>query len=291
MLVFGGALNSFSAQIMSIRNILKRAPVTLIGIPALIGLTLYTHDVFMVFFTIGGLLILGEAYRMARPNGTEPNIWAGYLLYLGLVGDQLLGNGQYLGVLLIVFILVLMTWEMFRKKPHVMENVGTTFFAAVFVGLAMSYFILLQQLGFDGKGGHLGGYAVLTVFIGVWTCDTMAYFIGSAIGKHKIFPRVSPNKSWEGSISGLVGSFVALLLIVRAGWLPGLDYIDALWLGLIAGVAGQIGDFAESLVKRDVGVKDSSNLLPGHGGAWDRLDSILFAAPLSYLYLTYVVGL
>ena len=93
------------------------------------------------------------------------------------------------------------------------------------------------------------------------------------------------------SISGLIGSLIALVLIVRADWLPGLDYTDALILGLITGVAGQLGDFAESLVKRDVGVKDSSNLLPGHGGAWDRFDSILFAAPLSYLYLTLVVGL
>ncbi|MBT4036246.1 MAG: phosphatidate cytidylyltransferase [Candidatus Marinimicrobia bacterium] len=276
---------------MSIKNIIKRAPVVIIGIPALIGFTFYTHDVFMVFFTIAGLLILGEAYRMSRPNGTEPNVWLGYLIYLALVGDQLLGNGGNLGVILIVSILLLMTWEMFRKKPHVMENVASTFFAAIFIGMAMSYFILLQQLGYEGQGGHLGGYAVLTVFIGVWSCDMLAYFVGSAIGKHKIFPRVSPNKSWEGSISGLLGSLIALMLIVRVGWLPGLDYTDALILGSITGVAGQLGDFAESLVKRDVGVKDSSNLLPGHGGAWDRLDSILFAAPLSYLYLTLVVGL
>jgi phosphatidate cytidylyltransferase len=276
---------------MSIKNIIKRAPVVIIGIPALIGFTFYTHDVFMVFFTIAGLLILGEAYRMSRPNGTEPNVWLGYLIYLALVGDQLLGNGGNLGVILIVSILLLMTWEMFRKKPHVMENVASTFFAAIFIGMAMSYFILLQQLGYEGQGGHLGGYAVLTVFIGVWSCDMLAYFVGSAIGKHKIFPRVSPNKSWEGSISGLLGSLIALMLIVRVGWLPGLDYTDALILGSITGVAGQLGDFAESLVKRDVGVKDSSNLLPGHGGAWDRLDSILFAAPLSYLYLTVVVGL
>ena len=276
---------------MSLTNIIKRAPVVIIGIPALIGITLYTHDIFMVFFTIAGLLILNEVYRMSRPNGTEPNVWVGYLVYLSLVGDQLLGEGNNLGAVLIVSILILLTWEMFRKKPHVMENVASSFFAATFVALAMSYFISLQQLGFNGQGGHLGGYAVLTVFIGVWTCDTMAYFIGSAIGKHKIFPRVSPNKSWEGSISGLIGSLIALVLIVRADWFPGLDYTDALILGLITGVAGQLGDFAESLVKRDVGVKDSSNLLPGHGGAWDRFDSILFAAPLSYLYLTLVVGL
>ncbi len=276
---------------MSLKNIIKRAPVTIIGIPALVGFTLYTHDVFMVFFTVAGLLILGEAYRMSRPNGTEPNVWVGYIIYLALVGDQLLGDGKNLGSILIVSILILMTWEMFRKKSHVMENVASTFFAAIFIGMAMAYFILLQQLGYAGQGGHIGGYAVLTVFIGVWTCDTMAYFVGSAIGKHKVFPRVSPNKSWEGSISGLIGSFIALILIVKAGWLPGLDYTDALILGLITGVAGQLGDFAESLVKRDVGVKDSSNLLPGHGGAWDRLDSILFAAPLSYLYLTFFVGL
>jgi len=276
---------------MSLKNVIKRAPVTIIGIPTLIGFTLYTYDVFMVFFTIAGILILGEAYRMARPNGTDPNVWLGFPFYLALVGDQLLLGGQYLGPIMIISILVMMTWEMFRNKAHVLENIATTFFAAVFVGLAMAYFIKLQQLGYDGAGGHLGGYAVLTVFIGVWTCDTLAYFVGSAIGKHKVFPRVSPNKSWEGSISGLIGSLIVLLLIVEAGWLPGLNYFDAVVLGLIAGVAGQVGDFAESLVKRDVGVKDSSNLLPGHGGAWDRLDSILFAAPLSYLYLSLVVGL
>ncbi len=276
---------------MSMKNVIKRAPVTIIGIPALIGFTLYTYDVFMLFFTIAGLLILGEVFKIVRPNGTNPNIWLGFSLYLSMVWDQLFANGLYMGSILIAGMLLLLTWEMFRKKTHVLENVASTFFGAVFIALAMSYFIKLQQIGYDGSGGHLGGYAVLTVFIGVWACDTLAYFIGSAIGKHKIFPRVSPNKSWEGSISGLIGSLIALVLIVKAGWLPGLDYVDAVVLGMITGVAGQLGDFAESMVKRDVGVKDSSNLLPGHGGAWDRLDSILFAAPLSYLYLTLVVGL
>ncbi len=276
---------------MSLNNIIKRAPVVIIGIPSLIGLTLYSYHLFAIFFTIAGLLILGEIYRISRPNGTEPNVWLGFPIYLALLGESILGSGSYQGPLMIVSILLLLTWELFRKKAHVLENIAISFFAAVFIAMAITYAIKLQQLGYTGQGGHLGGYAVLTVFIAVWTCDSMAYFVGSAIGKHKIFPRVSPNKSWEGSIAGVVGSFLALLLIVKAGWLPGLDYFDALVLGLITSVAGQIGDFAESLVKRDVGVKDSSNLLPGHGGAWDRLDSILFAAPLSYLYLNLVLGL
>lgn len=275
---------------MSMKNLLKRAPVTIIGIPSLVGLTLYTHAIFLIFFTIAGLLILSELYRIVRANGSESNIWLGFALYLAIAADQLFGEGLYLGPILMGAVLLLLTWEMWRKKDHVLENVSVSFFGAVFVGLAISFFIKLQQLGFTGEGGHLGGKLVLAVFIGVWTCDSLAYFVGSAIGRHKIFPRVSPNKSWEGSLSGLAGALVAMLILVQISWLPGLTYWDAIVLGLITGVAGQIGDFAESLVKRDVGVKDSSNLLPGHGGAWDRLDSILFAAPLSYLYLTLVLG-
>ncbi len=228
---------------------------------------------------------------MSRSNGTEANTWAGYFVYLSILGDQLFYHGNYLAQVLTLSLLLLLTFEMFRKKSHVMENVALSFFAATFIGMASSYAILLQQLAYTEGGGHLGGYAILTIFIGVWVCDSLAYFVGSAFGKHKIFPRVSPNKSWEGSIAGLFGSLLALIIIIRVEWFPGLDYTDAVILGLITGLAGQIGDFAESLVKRDVGVKDSSNLLPGHGGAWDRFDSILFAAPLSYIYLTQVAGL
>ena len=275
---------------MSIKNLIKRAPVTLIGIPSLIGLTLYTQHVFLVFFSIAGILILNELYGMLRRNGTEANVWMGFPLYLLIGANQLFGTSDLLAPLLIGGILLLLTLEMFRKKTHALENTAVTFFGAAFTAFSMSAFILLKQIGYVGQGGHAGGCLVLTVFIGVWACDTLAYFVGSAIGKHKIFPRVSPNKSWEGSLSGTVGAILAMFLIQTAGWIPDMNMQDVLVLGGITGVAGQIGAFAESLVKRDVGVKDSSNLLPGHGGAWDRLDSILFAAPLSYYYLTLLRG-
>ena len=180
---------------MSLKNIIKRAPVTIIGIPSLIGLTLYTHDVFMVFFTIAGILILGEAYRMARPNGTEPNVWLGYLLYLGLVADQLLGQGLYLGPILISSILLLMTWEMFRNKAHVMENIAVTIFASAFVGMAMSYFILLQQLGYEGQGGHIGGYAVLTVLSGSGRVILLRISLDLPLVNTKYFPALVPTRA------------------------------------------------------------------------------------------------
>jgi phosphatidate cytidylyltransferase len=122
----------------------------------------------------------------------------------------------------------------------------------------------------------------------IWVCDSAAYYIGSAFGKHKLFPRVSPNKSWEGAIAGFI---FAVVTAVAAKYLL-LDYLrtdQAVILGIIVGIFGQLGDLFESLLKRDAGVKDSSNLIPGHGGVLDRFDSLLVVSPLVYLYLDFVV--
>ncbi len=120
----------------------------------------------------------------------------------------------------------------------------------------------------------------------IWICDSAAYFIGRAFGKHKIAKLISPNKSWEGGIAGLIAA-IAAWLIARS-YIGGFEQVSlstAIAMGIIAGAFGQIGDFAESMLKRDAGVKDSSTLIPGHGGVLDRIDSILFVAPLVYLYL------
>jgi phosphatidate cytidylyltransferase len=119
-------------------------------------------------------------------------------------------------------------------------------------------------------------------------CDSAAYFVGRAFGRHTLFERVSPKKTWEGAIAGFffaVGAFLLARFLV----LPYLSVSDALICGTIVGLFGQIGDLAESLLKRDAGVKDSSQLIPGHGGVLDRFDSIMFVAPLIFLYLDFVV--
>jgi phosphatidate cytidylyltransferase len=114
--------------------------------------------------------------------------------------------------------------------------------------------------------------------------DSAAYFIGTAIGKHKLFPRVSPNKSWEGAIAGFVFSIITLV-VLKSFLLEFLDWVDIIAFGVIIGIFGQVGDLIESLIKRDAGVKDSSNIIPGHGGIFDRFDSLLFSAPIIFLYL------
>ena len=116
--------------------------------------------------------------------------------------------------------------------------------------------------------------------------SSAAFFGGTALGRHKLFPRVSPNKSWEGAIFGFLFAVITLILL-KPVILNFLNWTNILVIGAIIGVVGQIGDLIESLIKRDAGVKDSSKLIPGHGGIFDRFDSILFTAPVVLLYLKY----
>jgi phosphatidate cytidylyltransferase len=119
-------------------------------------------------------------------------------------------------------------------------------------------------------------------------CDSAAYFGGRAMGRHKLFERVSPKKTWEGAVWGLIGA-LGTAVVAKYTILPYLTLAESLVMGGIIGIFGQLGDLIESLLKRDAGVKDSSNLLPGHGGILDRFDSLLLVSPLLYIYLDFVV--
>jgi phosphatidate cytidylyltransferase len=124
------------------------------------------------------------------------------------------------------------------------------------------------------------------LFISVWLCDTAAFFFGTKFGKKKILPNISPKKSWVGSISGFIFSMLTFFIAYKLDFL-GQTYslADCIIFGFISGIFGQLGDFGESLLKRDVGVKDSGDILRGHGGILDRFDSLLFSSPLIYIYL------
>ncbi len=128
---------------------------------------------------------------------------------------------------------------------------------------------------------------IISILVTIWVCDSAAYFVGKSIGKHKMSKLVSPNKTWEGAIAGFMFA-VAIAVASKYLVLPNLSIKMALGTGVIVGTIGQAGDFVESLFKRDAGVKDSSHLIPGHGGVFDRFDSLLFSAPFIYLMLKYL---
>ena len=218
-------------------------------------------------------------------------------------------QAQLLFITIIIIIVTLSLIELFRNNGSALLNLSTTIFGIFYISLFWGTFIGLRELFvpfdfpmmryFPGESSFTdpviiqqvykwGGYTVISILAIIWICDTAAYYGGTALGKHKLFPRVSPNKSWEGSIFGFV---FAVLSSVAAKYVV-LEYLsvgDAIMLGVIVGVFGQLGDLVESLFKRDAGVKDSSNLIPGHGGVLDRFDSLLLVSPLVYLYLDFIL--
>lgn len=217
-------------------------------------------------------------------------------------------QAQLLLITLLLVVASLSLIELFRNEGSALVNLSTTMFGLLYVSLFMGTFIGIRELFlpldfpmlryFTSESSFTdpastalvyrwGGYTAISVFATIWICDSAAFHVGSAIGRHKLFPRVSPNKSWEGAIAGFISAVAAA---IAAKYLV-LEYLTpgaAVIIGAIVGVFGQTGDLIESLFKRDAGTKDSSRLIPGHGGALDRFDSLLLVAPLVYLYLDFI---
>ncbi|MEW6701110.1 MAG: phosphatidate cytidylyltransferase, partial [Bacteroidota bacterium] len=164
-------------------------------------------------------------------------------------------------------------------------NLGSTLLGIFYMGLFSAAIVDLREFYRDSIFTYnQGGYLIISILASIWICDSAAYFIGTAYGRHKLMPRVSPNKSWEGAIAGFVFAIIGMIA-AREVLLEFMELHNAIVIGFIVGTFGQIGDLIESLLKRDAHVKDSSSLIPGHGGIFDRFDSLLFTAPVVYLYL------
>jgi len=187
---------------------------------------------------------------------------------------------------LCIFVVMCLLSELFQEKKNALLNISTTFAGILYVPILLGTVIALRE--YDQMNGT---YIVLTLFISIWACDTAAFFCGTWCGKTKIFPRVSPKKTWVGTISGLLASVFVFAVFSRIELLGvDLGFTGALVLGCISGIFGQLGDFAESLMKRDAGVKDSGSILKAHGGILDRFDSLIFAAPMIYFSVNFLTN-
>lgn len=168
-----------------------------------------------------------------------------------------------------------------RPLAEVVPAIGVSAAALLCVALPFSYLVRLH--GVERRGREL----VLFTLALIWLGDTLAYFIGRAMGRLPMAPTISPKKTWEGAAGNVIGS---LLAAGAFGWWMKMDAKPLLAMAVLANVAGQLGDLAESAYKRGAGVKDSGTLLPGHGGVLDRIDSLIFAAPVVWCYFWYVLG-
>ena len=223
---------------------------------------------------------------MAKQKGANVNINIGLLAIIFLIINQYKFFFSQYHFLIALFVMLLI-YELFRNNGSAILNLGSTLLGIFYLGIFGSTLIGIRE--FYPNVDELyynGGYLIISIFASIWICDSAAFFGGTALGKHKLFVRVSPKKSWEGAIFGFIFAILAMIL-AKFIVLDFLSIKNAIAIGFITGTIGQIGDLTESLLKRDAGVKDSSNLIPGHGGIFDRFDSLLFSAPVIYLYLTY----
>ena len=270
------------------KNLIIRALTGIIFVVVLIS-AIYIHPIFflILFCIITGLTLwefggLVKHYENANLQRTVNVLGGVYLFIATFVYTNGLTDGKiFLPYLL--FIMLTMIAELYYKAPNPINNWAFTLFAQVYCAGSFS---MLNFIGAEPGTPGVMSYTplfIMAIFIFVWLDDTGAYLVGSLIGKHKLFERISPKKSWEGFFGGLILSLASSQAF--AWFAPEINRMN--WLGLAATVVlfGTWGDLIESLLKRTLGVKDSGNVLPGHGGMLDRFDSVMLAVPASYIYI------
>ncbi len=267
-----------------------RVAVAVVGIPLLLFVILKGGTFFYTFSVIVTLIGQWEMYHLFERKGGKPNVMSGIFLGQIVLATIFLNWQPYLIVLGIFMLMYIIGTEMFRNQDSPLLNVSATIFGIVYPTGFWGMLLLLRlnlnaMLNFNFD---FAGKFILTMFVAIWICDTFAYFFGLKFGRHRLFERVSPKKSWEGAVAGLIGALLVYLVVYFYQIVP-ITINVAIISGLIVGIVGQFGDLVESWFKRDAGVKDSSNILPGHGGILDRFDSVLFSAP-AFLVLFYLIG-
>lgn len=238
------------------------------------------------------VLALRELYQMLAIAGLRPRPLVGIACGLLLLAAALLkasGGADLAGAALAASLLLSLAAELPpREREGTLPAWGLTLGGALYIGWLLSHIVLLRGLQTPLHSGWLAGLRiepgaawVYTAFGITWLGDTCAYVVGRRVGRHRMTPYLSPNKSWEGAIGGMLGAIAWSVLAVPLLGLP-ISVLAAVLIGAVGGIAGIAGDLVESLLKRQAGVKDSGRLIPGHGGILDRADSLLFVAPAVY---------
>ncbi len=272
---------------------ISRVIVALIFIPLVVAVIILGSLWFSAF--IAGLMILGllEFRRLTLQKNASLSLWVTLPFVPALAWIAHQNRPDMLYPLMLAFPVILLAAELFRSEGSPLLNASAAFLSLAYAGLMMTAMILLRNTSLSADPADMAGMQIIfTILGGIWSCDTLAYYGGRMFGRHKLFERVSPNKTWEGALSGFAGAFaggfLVKLIFIQGGYPFELSTQDIIVVAFLAGTAGQLGELAESWMKRDAGVKDSGSLLPGHGGILDRFDSLLFVAPSVYIYFAFL---
>ena len=271
-----------------LKNFIIRTLSGIVMVATLIGATLFSKLTFVLLLlaiTLGGEW---EFYRLAKKAGTSPQRFVGMLAGTMMIVAATAALHEIMAitaVLMVAFMILIpmpLIFELYRKSATPMANVGITYAGVIYVALPMALLTFFPMM--LGNGEWKPWSVILYIFI-IWANDVFAYLFGITLGKHRLFERISPKKSWEGFFGGLLGAMAMGFVAAKV-----LDANVAMWIGLalIAAISGVFGDLVESLLKRSVDVKDSGSFIPGHGGWLDRFDALIFSVPFAFIYLIIV---
>lgn len=228
-----------------------------------------------------GLLIKKGGVRISRPLIVAGSCYLFFAVWLNCLAEASL---LVLFLPYLLFIIFCYVRELYSDEGNPIANLGSIMLSQMYVALPLSLINLLAFSEFYCFDNSIDYYVIpLAMFIFLWLNDTGAYLCGSLLGRHKLFPRISPKKSWEGSVGGAIVAMGGAVAV--AHFFPILNVWQWVGMALVVVVAGTFGDLTESMIKRSLDVKDSGRMLPGHGGILDRLDSMLFAIPALVIYL------
>lgn len=242
-----------------------------------------------IFFSLFALVLiftLFEFFRMCWIKEIQPQLYTGIFIsiviyaVLFLWGHRLINEKMliYLSLTLLIVPLI----EIFRSKANAIFNIAFTLTGILLFALPFSFFNLIL-IPYPNQPDLYKPELLIGMMLIVWASDTGAYIFGSLLGKHKLAEKISPNKTWEGAIGGTI--FSIIIAVIYFSFFTYFNTLQVILLSLATVIAGTFGDLFESLIKRNFGVKDSGNVLPGHGGLYDRFDSLLSAAPVYYMLI------
>lgn len=268
-------------------NLQERTITSIFFVIALLGSIYLNEFASSILFFVIILLSQREFYNFFKPTEIKPQKTIGIIAGLSYFIISVLASQAKVNIssllLIIPLIFTLFIVELFRNRPQPIPNIAYTILGVIYVAVP---FTLLHEIAYFNNFEFRNEYnygLLMGYFFVLWANDTGAYFVGRSFGKHKLFERISPKKTWEGSFGGaffglLMGYFNSLMF-------PQMDTLTWLGLALIVVIFGSLGDLVESMFKRSMNLKDSGKLLPGHGGVLDRFDGIFISAPLVFTYL------
>ncbi len=263
-------------------NFLKRLASAAVLLPPVLYI-IYKGGIY-INILVGVVVILCalEFYRMFNFKRFELLFYV-FLTLLTYSGICFFNQDPFIVIVAVIIIAGIYILLTVKELKNVSVRIGYCFTGILYIGVFPSFIPLIRN--YDNQDGF---YYLLTFLALIWLSDTFAYFAGKSIGRHKLYEKISPKKTIEGSIGGIIGGYTGIYIMAFFfGKMPSPLFL--ILVGIFVNIAGQIGDLFESMFKRDVGIKDSGDIIPGHGGMLDRVDAIIFSAPLMYIFIRYIL--